>query len=645
MQSTSGILCAACVLAACTVVTADETGGSVVSVRGSNTLQLARGEGLSEAGGLIGIGPRDYFVNTTVARLEALGFFTDVSFQVEQPSMGFSPSTPVYREYFNRRALGFSNDYLTVQAGHFLTSLGNGLTLNLQEDLDIEKTNILDGVLLELTLPWLSLQGLGGRSEVRKSQRMGDGLDFPEYEYSVGFGDTLLVKPDIDDLNYRDNVLGLYAQGFPFLKADQFSFMSPSSVGAGLVVFRSHVGEEISRSVIDSIRTNPNTGLPDTSFGRKVFQERIDSYVPSAAVNFVTDIVEVSAEHARLFSCNHLYVDSLYDEKVARSSSAYGTYLASNVSAFDFNLLAEYKNYFFARASGGAADPGLAMLGEYSDPPSVQYDHIWQLLNKHVPANMVGDILGYGAVLAWSHFDPTTLTFAYNTGGPHESNDNVVRFDRDQGYWDTYLEWSQDVNDWLDFKLGLDYNKLDAAQQKSRHGTLGAKAHLGPFFDHHGLDLLLELQRNHKSFLAERDSLAVVRLTRTYVDSTTRVMYGGDYWAYSAVPEEHRSEYLQWVTNFVVGLSYSFSPYVVITATLERFEPLTASDYDNFREESEIGTDVTYYRNIALSVRPHQNHTLTLEAGSFSGGMKCQGGSCIKVPAFAGVRFSVNSVF
>jgi hypothetical protein len=84
------------------------------------------------------------------------------------------------------------------------------------------------------------------------------------------------------------------------------------------------------------------------------------------------------------------------------------------------------------------------------------------------------------------------------------------------------------------------------------------------------------------------------------------------------------------------------SPYFAFSATLEKETPF-------FQGQPVLQSDVTssdgYYRSVGIKVRPVENHSIQLEAGSHSGGQKCTLGECVMVPSFEGLKLSITSLF
>jgi hypothetical protein len=604
-----------------------------LSVSGDNILQCANGYRDIDQSSTKK--PGDYLTDYLNFDVQMRKLFLQGRFQIDQPSLGYDPSSPVFREFFSRRAVGFNGRNMTFKAGHFMTTFGRGLSLALKEDVTIERATILDGVFMDVHLPLLEIQGLAGRSMTRKVNTVS--IDTDDYDEETG--ETIVIKLELDNPGYRDNIFGIDVASYPFSRFESVPLLSACAVGAGIVDYRSDVsaikaGREIDTITIDSM------GVADTTFVNRYYQNRKNTFLPSIHVELSTGSIDAYAEHARMLYRSHTFVDTLFDERIVDDAESYATYVSLGACFLDFSLMGEYKNYFYGKDNNQGCN--VIVEGEYVEPPSARHRHIWQLLTKHVPANTVRDVIGYRLALDWSRFENATFALSYCCGGRHKNRQgrySLFTFgnDENEDYWDIYIQSNLSIGSRFISKIGANYGKIDPYEPEARYATVGSKFDLGPFLKAHSVGLALELQRNSKEFRAERDSAAVIAVAGPYTPVDESAF---DY--YSDVPDELKSVHRQWTWNLVATASYSLSPYFAFSATLEKETPF-------FQGQPVLQSDVTssdrYYRSVGIKVRPVENHSIQLEAGSYSGGQKCTLGECVMVPSFEGVRLSITSLF
>ena len=459
---------------------------------------------------------------------------------------------------------------MKLEAGHYKTIVGRGLTLNLQEDLAIEKSNLLDGVLLESEFSWLNFKGFAGRAIHDKSFRSVMNSDRSSGEpviLTTANGDMLYlpgyvsVEQQTDNLVFRDNILGATVESYMTLDDTWLSYLSGSSAGVGFVMYATDVGA-IEIAYPETITViDPSVNYNDTSQDQNryiYYQERRNTVLPSGMVNLQAGDWNLYVEHARMLGNRHQLgssadtvtvpgstLISVFDSTVSLLGSQ-STYLSLTGALFDVALTAEYKNYHYAR------DPlrsGSDVVAAFVDPPTALYQHSWQLLTKHLPANMMSDVVGYNLLVQWHHFDPTTVLLDINCGGQH-AGENPFMFDSTRSYWETYLEWTQDIGSLVNAKVGIDVGKIDPDQQKELFRTLAAKVNAGPFSDKHSISLVGEFQYNSKDFFAETDSASVRNLVTANVADS--LIFGNAFFSYPLVPAELKSRYTQWAPNVLV---------------------------------------------------------------------------------------------
>jgi hypothetical protein len=220
----------------------------------------------------------------------------------------------------------------------------------------------------------------------------------------------------------------------------------------------------------------------------------------------------------------------------------------------------------------------------------------------------MGNTIGYNFTTNWSLTDAAMLTANFNYGGLHQA-DSRVKIQTESAYWEVYGEWAQEVSNRFDFRIGLDYGKIDPEFEKVTFRTLAAEIKIGPFKQKHSFGIILEGQLNDKPFSID-------------MDTSTHTQYG---------------------FNLLTTLSYGFSPWLTIAGTLEREVELDRQD--KFYMVSEISSKLRHYASIGLNVKPFPNHEITLEYGSMSGGKKCTLGTCVDLPPFKGFKCTLISRF
>ncbi|MEW6042578.1 MAG: DUF6029 family protein, partial [Elusimicrobiota bacterium] len=275
-----------------------------ISVSGSNLLQFARGYNIDKPSTKE---PWNYLTNYLDFDIMVQNFFLQGRFQIDEPSLGYNPYPPVYREYFSRRSVGFKTSLLNIEAGHFNTLFGRGLTLNLQEDITIERAKILDGLLMQVPLPWIELKGIVGRGI---EEKISQGFIISDYYV---MNDTMWItdltqSQSFDNLHYRDNIIGFHLESFPFSYIPLLSFMSGSSIGCGIIQYRTNVSEiEIGRKIEAINVIDSTTWQTDTTFGQEYmyYQNRGNVYLPSALMNISVGSYDMYIEHARMLYKRH----------------------------------------------------------------------------------------------------------------------------------------------------------------------------------------------------------------------------------------------------------------------------------------------------------------------------------------------------
>ena len=594
------------------------------AVSGLNEFRFADGYDISPD--LLPLPPRPwkYLTNSTDVRAGLHGLYLKTRFDVEEPSLGYNPGEPVYREYLSRRTIGFEMDPFFMEAGHISTQFGRGLTLSLKEDRDIEQYTLLDGLYGQLRYSWLTIQAVAGRP-IKQVSRPFALLDFSGWDEP----DTILVL-DGANMRMRNIVAGAYAEAFLPVDKLAFPLLSSGSIGGGLVRYDENVGPLL-------------LGFGDTAVFEKPFwyQNKESFYLPSVSVNLARGGFGLSIDNAWMTGRIHSYViDSVLGayNSASKTPVEASTYISANALFSGVSLLAEYKNYFYDRTDAFSDNEFSAFLV----PPSARFLHSWHLLNKHMLSNLMGDDLGYNFLLNASPFASTMLTVNFSYGGFHDG-EKSLQINPNSNYWEAYAEWAQESWERLNFKVGFDYGKLDPnpPNQNVTFRTLACDIEAGPFGKGHAFSFMLESQLNDKLFFAEKDSAAAKGLISREISPDVLQTEEDTIQCASLVPDDKWPHHRQYAFNLLATLSYHFSPWFSLSLTLER-EVLP--ERDNVHIVTEIESMVNNYASIGLNLKPSPKHTITIEYGSMSGGKKCTLGTCTDLPAFKGFKLAVTSM-
>ena len=565
-----------------------EDSGPGITVSGSNQLSGSYGTIMYDPYKPIE-GTGDYLTDYLDFDVGIKKFFVRGTFLVNSPSVGYNPFPEIFNEFFHRRTIGFRSKYLNIEAGHFKTAFGKGLTLNLRENRKTEKNYILDGIYLTSDLPWLTIQGLAGRSPEKKFKK----IDLVNISNEF---DSVFAM--IEDVNYRDNIMGAYVE---FSTVPALSLMAASSWGGGLVYYGNNVKVPGSIKVVDSTGTVTKV---------VTYQNRNTVYLPSWFLNLSFENVDVSYENALMYYRKHEFIDTLNSEEITQEYYSYSGYLSLGVSFADFYFSGEYKNYFYAREWS----PGFAVVNQWVEAPDARQKHGWHLLTKHTLNRDMDNDLGYNATINWSREKITLLT-NFSIGANRIMNDDSTKYslfglDEESRYWESYTEWEQNFTDRLNTKLGVSIGIMDPLDPTLLDRTVGAKLIFGPFADKHSFELTAEAQFNTKDYKFE-------------TDSTSDVIS-------------------QDVFNLFLKPSYSFSPYLTVFLVGE-IEPELYHNYNEAEKGEE--TDINYYLSGGITFSPVPNHILAIEAGSMSGRMECNPPPCVYIQSFKGIKATLNSIF
>lgn len=587
-------------------------------------------------------------------------FYFRGRFLVDAPSMGYHPENSYwYRELFAQRTFGYSSDILNINVGHFKTEFGRGISISLKEDPLVELSNLLDGVHLMSELDFGTIKAFVGRNLGEENQN----VDFLE-DFSVG-----------------DNILGLNGEFFPFSYIDVLSIMSSSSIGAGVLNFRTDVSELIDSIDIDSAIVNNDTSkiVEDTTHYYK--QLRTNIIVPSWLVNLSIGPVNFYSEFALAYTRKYDYVDSLNKEVVVLKNKSYGAFIELSGSIGNFYLRSEYKNYFYGRnldnTTNGISSVAGNKLATYTDAPWARYKHLWHLLAKRTLLPKLEDEIGYNAEITWTPTERTQVLVTANFGGPHVINTedsvnaentkySLFKFETEKksafgiegSYYDIYAELKQKIGEKLDLTIGLDYGQMDPKHTNILYRTLAGKLDIGPFNEKHNFGVQGEMQLNTYTHYAEKNYDALrVWIKKYYEDGEFNPNdLTGDkpekmHKYYKRIDKEKRNKREDLAIDWLAELNYNFSSIFRVHGCIE-LETLIGSKYeengkvylyDDLVVDGLIEKKSRLFVNGGISVTPVPKHSFILEGGSFSRVKICNMGVCTIIPAFKGIKFTIKS--
>lgn len=575
-------------------------------------------------------------------------FYVRSRFQVDLPSMGYHPENIYwYREFLSLRTFGYDGDILNGEVGNFKTEFGRGITISLKEDPLVELSNILDGVYLWTELPLGTIKGFAGRNINDQNYELHD----PDYN-------TINL---IENYQFRDNVLGAHIEMFPF---SNLPLISASSIGGGLINFRNQVSKLEEKSYIDSIITSTDT-LLDTTYVYS--QPRKNIYMPSWLANLSIGDITLYGEFARGYTEEYTFSDSLRKDTLLEKKS-FAAFLELSAPIGDFYLRGEYKNYFYEYTKGiGIYDPDTLnpgniynfltgdVLARYTDAPWARYKHLWHLLAKRTLIPHVQDELGYNAEVTWTPSDRTQLLLTGSFGGRHKlvneedsTKFSMVTFKTGElgSYYDIYAELNQKIGEKIDLKVGIDYGKIDPKEPHILYRTLASKLDIGQFNEKHSFGIDFEFQANTFTSLAEGDyfkvkdlvmkNVPISEINPNDINNPDPSVFAKYYT--SQLADEFKTEQDNTGINVLTELIYEFTSLLKLSCLLE-YETLVRGGVviDN------IETKSRFFPSGGFTFTPVEDHTFTLEAGSFSRKKICNMGVCTILPSFIGFKFRIIS--
>lgn len=556
--------------------------------------------------------------------LQMKSFFFRGRFQVDAPSLGYNPKISVFREFFSRRTIGFTGEHATIEGGHIAATFGRGMSVAMQEDITTEKANIVDGILINAKLPAVSIKGFAGRGADAK--KIDVKLETKQFDEQ---GNPVIVEKIIDNPQFRNNFIGSFIDAYPFAHLETIGTLSQTQCGGGIVYHWTEYFAKLPQDTVDTVHHVV--------------------YVPSVYLNTTLKDIDIGIEYAHLLN-NSTHSKSSTSSDDESLKGGYAFYASTGVYAGDFYILGEYKNYFYKRK----INTGYETIKDFLDPPDARYKHKWKLLTKHVLSKDMGDALGYALHISWFPFDPTTVTITGNCGGSHKSKNgsddrySPFLFTDTLSYWELYGEWEQKISSILQLKTGADFGKIDPEKSRDRAATAGVLVSVGPLKERHSFSVGAEAQYHTRQYFAEKsegDALALVKkhYTGPFTPGKDSIEY------YTAVSDEYKTSFISNGLNLLCNFNYSITPYVTLYGTVEKTVSLYGDD--DYRKvyqtilQKEITSTQQWFGSLGITISPTENHTITVEGGTFSKGRKCLPPPCTEIPEFKGVKLIYTSTF
>lgn len=608
-----------------------------ITFSGTNTLEALVGK--RENSDIDFFNDGDYFIKPWYYVQDLFDFDVGIQnfsfrgrFKVDAPSKGYDPlDTYLYRELIDRRTFSYNGTYLRVDAGHFKTTFGRGLTFHAAELPTIERSSLLDGVFLLSSTPLLKAQGFIGRDARKKISDSDD--------------NTVNKGQSFENYKYRNTIFGAHGESYLFSYIPGLSFLSASSVGGGVSAFRS--------KVLD---------LQDTTINGDLFfyQPRILTTLPSAFLNVSLGDVTVYGEHARMITNSYSFIDSLQKE-VAKKYLGFGTYVSVGALIWDFYILGEYINYYFGRDNNVE---GYDAVKEYIAPPLARFKPDWQLLEKKSGTADTENSIGYNLELEWNLSDNTAFIITGNTGGKRKEEDSSpFLFSDTDRYWELYAQWNQKFGDLFSLKTGFDFGPRDIEIPDAMYMTLGSVLDIGPVNDNHSFAVKGEIQQKKELFYSVKDLDAMKVILKPYLvnaglpdDAADSVVnnapvdtlrkFFSDY-----VPaKEKEVETTHTPLNYLVRLTYNFSPWFSVAFHFEQEMKFLQDWLPSDRRDlviltKDIISKTRLYAYSIVTVKPVERIKLTIEGGTFGQRCQCSPAGCSTVPAFKGAKFTMEYAF
>lgn len=571
-------------------------------------------------------------------------FSLNSRFKIDEPSMGivenkddmlfYRKGTQFYQEFFDKRTLAYSGEHLTIQTGHFQTTLGRGLTLNLSENENVDKTNLLDGLHLSSDLEFLSVEAFIGRDKINKMGRVA----VLSFDMSTGLIDTGFTN--IENKTFSNTIFGLHGESYLFSYIPLLDFMSASSIGGGVTNFRSEV---------DSIRHIETVFDPSDSTVKNAFlfyQDRRNSVLPSGFLNFSVGDFSWYFEYAHLVSnLNKVTLDNNnYLSDTIATSKGYNLYTSLSAELGKLYVLLEGINYWYARES---AAPYLA-FGPWVDPPEGRYKQKWHLLNKVSVKGKPEDQVGYNMEVNYNLSDNTKLFGAYSQNGKHAHH---ALFYSHMKVWETYFEWDQNIKNILHFNTGIQFGHSEWNHPDVSVLTYGLRTDLKPFGENHLFGLEFEFQRKSRDYSTIIQSLGTLKSElQTFYDQNS-IPILADTLPTQQVIDQH-NQYVGSISfasngtsynNLFASISYSFSSLFSCKFLFEQESRIVPEYRVNFADDTE--PHQRFYKALILGTKPTDKLDFELGIGSFSERDECSPAGCVIVPAFKGIKLTMNTIF
>ncbi len=588
------------------------------------------------------IKPWPYFQNLFDFSVGVGNFYFHSRFKVVLPSMGLVDNgLQFYEELIDKRTFEYQGDKFTIQTGHFQTSFGRGITLNLNENEFVDKTNLLDGFHISTDFKYLTLQALAGRDKVYKRGIV------PVYSFNnQGTIDTSYTS--VENKNYRNTIFGVHGESYLFSDIPFLEFMSGSSLGGGIVNFRTNVGD---LKVMHTV-SNPN----DSTVTDKItyFQDRTNAILPSGFFNFATGEFSFYTEYAKMISNEfkhiidttngHFVSDTVIDYQ------GFNLYTSVNFAIWKFYILLEGINYWYSREineDNFFDDPYNNSFGPYVDPPEGRYKQKWYLLKKKSAKGKPQNQVGYNVEINFNLNDNTSFIAAYSQNGVHASH---ALFHSHLETWEVYGEWKQRVKDRLNLNLGFQYGYSEWGLPDLRILTGGLQADYALGDKDHVIGSEIEFQQKATELEVIDKPMGALRaeLQNWYNDNNININVD-DYSDQEVFSEYDNRIGLEYVKdnpnaiNMYAALFYSFSSLFTCKLIFEqetRFFPERPYVF-----KSEEKTKQQFYKALLLGWKPTEKIDFELGIGTFSERCECSAAGCIIVPAFKGVKLKMNTIF
>lgn len=578
--------------------------------------------------------PWYYVQNLFNFSIDVNKFTFSARFKINEPSMGII-GPQFFQEFIDKRTFAYQGEYISIQAGHFETTFGRGLTLNLAENENVGKTNLLDGLHMGVEFDFLSLQVLVGRDKVKKLHTFSNEHNVLPNEVADSTGFI------VERINYPNTILGIHGESYLFSRIPFLDFLSASSIGGGVINYRSNVD-----TIVKIITTN--------SSGSKhlYYQNRMNSVLPSGFLNLSIGNISFYAEYAQLISNEHKVILDTNDNynyitDTLLTNMGFNLYTSIGAELGKFYILLEGINYWYNKDSTGSILP----FANYLDVPECRYKQKWHLLNKEVAKGHPEDQIGFNSEINFNLSDNTSFLATYNQTGIHENNSLFFSYLEN---YEAYFEWNQNIKDVINFKAGGQFGKSEFRRDIDLL-TLATQIDIKPFSENHLFGLTFEYQTKSKEVQSIAQSINELKkeLQDYFDDSNIPITvennedfdtdkevvdeYIGSVGAMKKISDEPI------ITNFFAAISYSFSSVFSIKFQFEQETRYYTEGTLIFSGDPVSKTH--FYKSLVLGCKPTEKINFELEIGSFSERDECSAAGCVIVPAYKGIKLIMNTIF